>query len=172
MDTITWALVWNWGFSLSTLNPAYLPALMLSWIQHKLKRLLEPAKLRGKYTHFRILVIGRANAGKTTLLKRVCNTTEDPCIYDEKNNNLVSYLIRRLSFTYQPSAVSSNRLHKYQLISLSGFYQVDHWFQFCSGEYMIFVVHSPSRAILASYSMIRQDLRLEVRRNSRTCRLS
>ncbi|KAF8987211.1 hypothetical protein BDQ17DRAFT_1375340, partial [Cyathus striatus] len=35
---------------------------------------------------FRILVIGRANAGKTTLLKRVCNTTEDPCIYDDNGN--------------------------------------------------------------------------------------
>jgi len=45
--------------------------------------------LRQKYTHFRILVIGRANAGKTTLLKRVCNTTEEPCIYDERNNDLV-----------------------------------------------------------------------------------
>jgi len=38
----------------------------------------EAAKIRAKYTHFRILVIGRANAGKTTLLKRVCNTNEDP----------------------------------------------------------------------------------------------
>src|ERR1700733_13681720 len=38
----------------------------------------EAAKLRAKYTHFRILVIGRANAGKTTLLKRVCNSKEDP----------------------------------------------------------------------------------------------
>ena len=45
--------------------------------------------LRAKYTRFRILVIGRANAGKTTLLQRVCNTTEDPCIYDENNKNLV-----------------------------------------------------------------------------------
>ncbi|TFK16810.1 hypothetical protein FA15DRAFT_711393 [Coprinopsis marcescibilis] len=47
----------------------------------------EALKLREKYTHFRILVIGRANAGKTTLLKRVCNTDEDPCIYDENNDN-------------------------------------------------------------------------------------
>ena len=46
--------------------------------------------LRAKYTHFRILVIGRANAGKTTLLQRVCNTTEEPCIYDKKKRNLVS----------------------------------------------------------------------------------
>ena len=50
----------------------------------------EAAKLRAKYTRFRILVIGRANAGKTTLLKRVCNTTEEPSIYDE-DKNLVSY---------------------------------------------------------------------------------
>ncbi|KAF8325361.1 hypothetical protein F5887DRAFT_1202439, partial [Amanita rubescens] len=32
---------------------------------------------------FRILVIGRANAGKTTLLKRVCNTREDP-VYNQR----------------------------------------------------------------------------------------
>ena len=49
----------------------------------------DPYDLRARYTHFRILVIGRANAGKTTLLQRVCNTTEDPCIYDD-NKNLVS----------------------------------------------------------------------------------
>jgi len=47
-------------------------------------------ELRQKYKRFRILVIGRANAGKTTLLKRVCNTTEEPCIYDENNNDLVT----------------------------------------------------------------------------------
>ncbi|KAF8152471.1 hypothetical protein B0H34DRAFT_641237, partial [Crassisporium funariophilum] len=46
-------------------------------------------KLLAKYTRFRILVIGRANAGKTTLLNRVCNTTEEPSIYD-KDKNLVS----------------------------------------------------------------------------------
>ena len=55
---------------------------------------LDPYKLRMKYKRFRILVIGRANAGKTTLLQRVCNTTEDPCIYDKDNKNLVSLLHR------------------------------------------------------------------------------
>ena len=50
---------------------------------------LDPYELRKKYKRFRILVIGRANAGKTTLLQRVCNTTEDPCIYDD-DKNLVS----------------------------------------------------------------------------------
>ncbi|KAJ3556349.1 hypothetical protein NP233_g11998 [Leucocoprinus birnbaumii] len=75
---------------------------MRSWFQRKIKRRPEPQglhanapdpeeaeKLRSKYTHFRILVIGRANAGKTTMLKRVCNSTEDPCIYDEKRNQLL-----------------------------------------------------------------------------------
>jgi len=47
----------------------------------------EAAKLRAKYTHFRILVIGRANAGKTTLLKRVCNTKEDP-VYSKVKHSL------------------------------------------------------------------------------------
>jgi len=47
----------------------------------------EAANLRAKYTHFRILVIGRANAGKTTLLRRVCNTEEDP-VYSEVRNPL------------------------------------------------------------------------------------
>ena len=50
---------------------------------------IDPYDLRAKYTHFSILVIGRANAGKTTptsLLQRVCNTTEDPCIYDDEKN--------------------------------------------------------------------------------------
>jgi GTPase SAR1 family protein len=51
---------------------------------------LEAYDLRARYTRFRILVIGRANAGKTTLLQRVCNTTEDPCIFDDNGKNLVS----------------------------------------------------------------------------------
>ena len=42
--------------------------------------------------HFRVLVIGRSNAGKTTLLQRVCNTTELPDIYTSKGEK-VQYLI-------------------------------------------------------------------------------
>ncbi|KAH8987752.1 hypothetical protein EDB86DRAFT_3245679 [Lactarius hatsudake] len=33
---------------------------------------------------FRVLIIGRANAGKTTILKRVCETTESPVVYRGK----------------------------------------------------------------------------------------
>ena len=30
---------------------------------------------------FRVLIIGRANAGKTSILQRVCETTNSPTIY-------------------------------------------------------------------------------------------
>ncbi|KAN0082520.1 hypothetical protein V8E55_008315, partial [Tylopilus felleus] len=37
---------------------------------------------------FQILVIGRANAGKTTLLQRVCRKTESPIIHDWQGNEI------------------------------------------------------------------------------------
>ena len=35
----------------------------------------------GAEDQFRVLIIGRANAGKTSILQRVCDTTESPKIY-------------------------------------------------------------------------------------------
>ncbi|KAJ7713071.1 GTP-binding protein [Mycena metata] len=61
------------------------------FVGHRLRCLLpctEPVQhspavdVRSKCQHFRILVIGRANAGKTTLLKKVCMSVEDPEIFD------------------------------------------------------------------------------------------
>ncbi|KAF8811823.1 hypothetical protein BYT27DRAFT_7023705, partial [Phlegmacium glaucopus] len=69
---------------------------------------------REKYRYFRILVIGRANAGKTTLLKRVCNTTDEPCIYDEKSNSLLEPTSER------------------------GIHDIDHPFAFASNPQFIF----------------------------------
>lgn len=45
---------------------------------------LRAERIREKCDRFRILIIGRANAGKTTVLQRICNTTENPEIYDSK----------------------------------------------------------------------------------------
>ncbi|KAI5997705.1 GTP-binding protein [Pisolithus marmoratus] len=39
-----------------------------------------------KIKRFRILVMGRANAGKTTILQMVCNATDKPEIFDGKGN--------------------------------------------------------------------------------------
>ena len=40
---------------------------------------------------FRVLIIGRANAGKTSILKRVCDTTESPVIYRGRNLSIGRY---------------------------------------------------------------------------------
>ncbi len=36
---------------------------------------------------FRVLIIGRANAGKTTILQRACDTTDSPTIYRRRRNS-------------------------------------------------------------------------------------
>ncbi|KAG2051227.1 hypothetical protein BDR06DRAFT_959218 [Suillus hirtellus] len=43
---------------------------------------MDPSEIREKIGRFRILVIGRANAGKTTILQRVCKTRDNPEIYN------------------------------------------------------------------------------------------
>ncbi|KAN0101199.1 hypothetical protein V8E55_001183 [Tylopilus felleus] len=45
-------------------------------------------KLREKFGRFRILIMGRANAGKTTILRAICNTTENPEIFDGDGNKI------------------------------------------------------------------------------------
>ncbi|KAG6332285.1 hypothetical protein ID866_6802 [Astraeus odoratus] len=50
---------------------------------------LEKAREKiGVIVRFRVLVMGRANAGKTTLLQRVCNTADKPEIFDVDGNKV------------------------------------------------------------------------------------
>ena len=49
-------------------------------------------KLRRLTKRFRVLIIGRANAGKTTILQRVCNTTEQPKIFNPKGHEVLHIL--------------------------------------------------------------------------------
>ena len=44
--------------------------------------------IRGKFGRFRVLIIGRANAGKTTILRGICDSTENPEIYDGDGNKV------------------------------------------------------------------------------------
>ncbi|KDQ13947.1 hypothetical protein BOTBODRAFT_110782 [Botryobasidium botryosum FD-172 SS1] len=51
----------------------------------------ELIELRKKCGRFRVLVLGRANAGKTTLLKAVCGAAGDPeVLYDSPSQSLLS----------------------------------------------------------------------------------
>jgi septin family protein len=49
-----------------------------------------PAEIRRQCPQFRILVIGKANAGKTTILSKVCNAEPDakPIIYNAKGKKV------------------------------------------------------------------------------------
>ncbi|KAI6037652.1 hypothetical protein EDC04DRAFT_2106928 [Pisolithus marmoratus] len=47
-----------------------------------------------KIKRFRILVMGRANSGKTTILQRVCNSTDKPEIFDGKGNKIKSDIVQ------------------------------------------------------------------------------
>jgi len=44
--------------------------------------------LRMRTCCFRVLIIGRANAGKTTILQRVCNTREQPIIFNPQGHEV------------------------------------------------------------------------------------
>jgi polynucleotide 5'-kinase involved in rRNA processing len=57
------------------------------------KSQLTAQEIRNRFTRFRILVIGRANAGKTTILRTVCNTTTEPMIFDP-NGKKVKYIVK------------------------------------------------------------------------------
>ncbi|KZP26036.1 hypothetical protein FIBSPDRAFT_887698 [Athelia psychrophila] len=44
--------------------------------------------LRLRCPYFRILVMGRSNAGKTTILKKVCNSVDDPLIFGSSGKQI------------------------------------------------------------------------------------
>ena len=48
--------------------------------------------VRTRTGRFRILIIGRANAGKTTILQRLCNTTEQPKIFNGEGHEVFHVL--------------------------------------------------------------------------------
>ena len=60
---------------------------------------------------FRVLIIGRANAGKTSILQRVCDTTESPVIHRSgpSGGGQVCALSKwRFQSHHRPSRLSSN----------------------------------------------------------------
>lgn len=60
--------------------------------------------LKDRYAcrHFRILVIGRANAGKTTILEKVCSVAQGtkPIIYDQHGDLLKPNMLSRLKHRF------------------------------------------------------------------------
>ncbi|KDQ52668.1 hypothetical protein JAAARDRAFT_39933 [Jaapia argillacea MUCL 33604] len=59
--------------------------------------------LRASCPQFRILVIGKANAGKTTILHKVCNATPEtkPIVYDQNGKKLRGGFFQKTSALFQ-----------------------------------------------------------------------
>ncbi|KZP02825.1 hypothetical protein FIBSPDRAFT_845498 [Athelia psychrophila] len=49
--------------------------------------------IRDKCPHFRILLMGKSNAGKTTILKKVCNTVDDPMIFSPSGTQIEASVV-------------------------------------------------------------------------------
>ncbi|KAG1902481.1 era-like GTP-binding protein [Suillus fuscotomentosus] len=55
---------------------------------------IDAEDLKQRIGRFRVLIMGRANAGKTTILQKVCNTTDQPEIYDAKGNKIDADIVK------------------------------------------------------------------------------
>ncbi|KAG2132690.1 uncharacterized protein EDB93DRAFT_896569 [Suillus bovinus] len=55
---------------------------------------IDAQDLRERIGRFRVLTMGRRNAGKTTILQKVCNTTDEPEIYDIKGKKLDADIVK------------------------------------------------------------------------------
>jgi len=51
---------------------------------------LDATAIRRECSQFRVLIIGKANAGKTTILRKVCNAKPDakPIVYDPEGKEV------------------------------------------------------------------------------------
>ena len=76
--------------------------------------------LRRKCRHFRILVIGRANAGKTTLLKKVCNSVEDPEIFSPSGKKVRGTYYCRMRRVHQLIPTRSIAARSYRSAGVIG----------------------------------------------------
>ena len=60
---------------------------------------MDPVKVKEHFDRigcFRVLIMGRSNAGKTTILQRVCNTMELPEVFNARGEKVISYKVIRL----------------------------------------------------------------------------
>lgn len=60
-------------------------SIMLNWNpSYIMSSDISAQELGQKAGRFRVVIIGPANSGKTTILKKICNTTDDPVVYDSR----------------------------------------------------------------------------------------
>ena len=118
--------------------------------------------LRSKCGHFRILVIGRANSGKTTLLKKVCNSVEDPEIFSpsgEKVRETYYLRTRRVHYLIPTRSIAARSHHSAGVIRGTNHnpIQVHSHLLFHSVDCTTSIMNSYLKAIPNSFSTILAD---------------
>ena len=118
--------------------------------------------LRGRCGHFRILVIGRANAGKTTLLKKVCNSVEDPEIFNPSGKKVRRTYYCRMRRVHQLIPTRSNAARSHRSTGVIGCMnhnptQIHYRLLLHSVGCTISITSSYSRAVPNSFSTILMD---------------
>ncbi|KZP02531.1 GTP-binding protein [Athelia psychrophila] len=64
--------------------------------------------IRRRFDRIRILIIGRANAGKTTVLQKVCGTTDQPVVYNARGEKVLDPFARGLHDINNATVFESN----------------------------------------------------------------
>ena len=110
---------------------------------------------------FRVLIIGRANAGKTSILQRVCDTTESPVIYRSGPSGtrcqvLCTHSQWRFQSQHYPSRLNSTLQQRLEAHILSA--TADHEGPVDSVASTISRMNSPSRTTMDTFSMTPGDL--------------
>ena len=81
---------------------------------------IENENLKERFGRFRILVIGRPNAGKTTILKKICDSTENPEIYDAEGRKVwFSFWFRSYRVPMACDQVDHAQIQESREVSLS-----------------------------------------------------
>ena len=125
-------------------------------------------QFRAPNVKFRVLIIGRANAGKTSILQRVCDTTESPKIYRLDQSGQRSEVRSRSWWHWHPQShrpVRFNltlqlRLDSHILVATA---HLDRDDRGCSVGSMTSTMNSFLKNMMVIFSTTRADSRLVVR---------
>src|SRR5579863_7668370 len=113
---------------------------------------------------FRVLIIGRANAGKTSILQRVCDTTESPEIFSVDPSGTRHPVVRPRSGKHFPShgLARFNWTLQQRLCMLIFLVTADRDDIACSVGYITSTTNTSSRATMVMFSMTREVLKQAV----------
>ncbi|KDQ08299.1 hypothetical protein BOTBODRAFT_37992 [Botryobasidium botryosum FD-172 SS1] len=87
-------------------------------------------------TRFRVLIIGKANAGKTTILRALCGTNDEPEVYDRKGHRIGS--VRATFHSIRNKIAGRDSSAILAPSSTRGLHKIDYSFIFPSNRGYIF----------------------------------